>query len=112
MRSYLKGVSHDECRELTARYEQLRGEGMQRKMSRELSVFLTDGMWAWMQAWLTLPIETSDGLERSRKSGLDGGLKEESRFPLPGTGVSTGIWSEAVNILTAMTVAQLRGDVI
>ena len=81
-------------------------------MSRELSVFLTEGMWAWMQAWLTLPIETSDGLERYRKSGLDGGLKEESCFSVPGTGVSTGIWSEAVNILTAMTVAQLRGDVI
>lgn len=112
MRSYLKGASLDECRELTARYEQLRSAGIERKMSRELEVFLTEGMWAWMQAWLSLPIDTSDDLEISRKSSVNRGLKGEMRFSLPRAEFSTGIWSEVVNILTAMTVAQLQGEAI
>lgn len=92
-----------------ARYEQLRCEGMQRTMSRELAVFLAEGMCAWMHAWLSLPVETGEGFER-RCSSLNASKDEEMRFSLPRTGSSTDIRAEVVNILAAMSLEQLREE--
>ena len=84
-----------------ARYEQLRCEGMQRTMSRELAVFLAEGMCTWMHAWLSLPVETGEGFER-RCSSLNATKNEEMRF--------SGIRAEVVNILAAMSLEQLREE--
>lgn len=84
-----------------ARYEQLRCEGMQRTMSRELAVFLAEGMCAWMHVWLSLPVETGEGFER-RYSSLNASKDKEMRFSC--------IRAEVVNILAAMSLEQLRGD--
>ncbi len=84
-----------------ARYEQLRCAGMQRTMSRELAVFLAEGMCAWMHVWLSLPVETSEGFER-RCSSLNACKDDKMRF--------SGIRAEVVNILAAMSLEQLRGD--
>jgi len=85
-----------------ARYEQLRCEGIQETMSRELTVFLAEGMCAWMHAWLTLPVETVEGFEIGRGTGLNASKNEEMRF--------SGIRAEVVNILAAMSLGQLSGD--
>jgi hypothetical protein len=93
-----------------ARYEQLRSEGIEKTMSRELAVFLAEGMYAWMQAWLSFPVETGEGFEKGRGGGLDASKNEQTRFSPPRTGSSTGIRAEVVNILAAMSLEQLRGD--
>jgi len=87
-----------------ARYEQLRCEGMQRTMSRELDIFLAEGMCAWMHAWLSLPVETAEGFEKGREAGFNAAKNEGTYF--------SGIRSEVVNILAAMSLGQLRGDEI
>ncbi len=76
MKAYWPVPSHDGGRELMARYEQLRCEGMQRTMSRELAVFLAEGMCAWMHVWLSLPVETGEGFER-RYSSLNASKDEQ-----------------------------------
>lgn len=84
------------------RYEQLRSEGIEKTMSRELAVFLAEGMCAWMHAWLSFPVETGEGFEKGRGEGLDASKNEETHF--------SGIRAEVVNILTAMSLGQLKGD--
>ena len=64
MKIYLPGPGHDKGPMLKARYEQLRQAGIKRTMSRELTVFLTEGMCAWMHAWLSLPVEITGGSEK------------------------------------------------
>jgi hypothetical protein len=93
-----------------ARYEQLRSEGIEKTMSRELAVFLTEGMCTWMHAWLSFPVETGEGFEKGRGDGLDATKNEGIYFSPPRTGSSTGIRSEVVNILAAMSLGQLKGD--
>lgn len=44
MKIYLPGPGHDKGPMLKAHYEQLRQAGIKRIMSRELTVFLTEGM--------------------------------------------------------------------
>ena len=93
-----------------ARYEHLRSEGIEKTMSRELTVFLAEGMCAWMHAWLSFPVETGERFERGRGGGLDASKNEGTYSSPPRTGSSTGIRSEVVNILAAMSLGQLRGD--
>ena len=92
------------------RYEQLRSEGIEKTMSRELAVFLAEGMCAWMHVWLSLPVETGEGFEKGRGAGFNAAKNEGTYFSPPRTGSSTGIRSEVVNILAAMSLEQLRGD--
>ena len=84
------------------RYEQLRSEGIEKTMSRELAVFLAEGMCAWMHAWLSLPVRTGEGFEKGGCSSLNSSKNEETRF--------SGIRAEVVNILAAMSLEQSRGD--
>ena len=84
-----------------ARNEQLRCEGIQRTMSRELAIFWAEGKCSGMHAWLFLPVKTSEGFERGGSS-LNASKNEEMRF--------SGIWAEVVNILAAMSLEQLRED--
>lgn len=85
-----------------ARYEQLRSEGIEKTMSRELAVFLAEGMCAWIHAWLSLPVETAEGFEKGRGADFNAAQNEGAHF--------SGIRSEVVNILAAMSLGQLRGD--
>ena len=89
-----------------ARYEHLRSEGIEKTMSRELAVFLAEGMYAW----LSLSVETAEGFEKDRGAGFNAAKNEGTYFSPPRTGSSTGIRSEVVNILAAMSLGQLRGD--
>ena len=93
-----------------ARYEQLRSEGIEKTMSRELAVFLAEGMCAWMYAWLSFPVKTAEGFEKGRGSDFNASKNGETRFSPPRTGSSTGIRAEVVNILAAMSLGQLKGD--
>ena len=107
MKARLAGLNHEEDEVLRARYERLRCEGMQRKMSRELTVFLAEGMCAWMKAWSSLPHTTVDGFDNGRERYSNVVKSEERGFSPPRTGSSTGIRSEMVNILAAMSLRQL-----
>lgn len=107
MKARLTGLNHEEDEVLRARYERLRCEGMQRKMSRELTVFLAEGMCAWMKAWSSLPHPTVDGFDNGRERYSNMVKSEERGFSPPRTGSSTGIRSEMVNILAAMSLRQL-----
>ncbi|MDA3787332.1 MAG: hypothetical protein PF503_02385 [Desulfobacula sp.] len=71
-------------------------------MSRELTVFLTEGMYAWVHTWLSLPVETTGEYRKGRGAGLNAPKNKETHF--------TGIQSEVVNILAAMSLEKLRGD--
>ncbi|MBW1669495.1 MAG: hypothetical protein JRJ66_15910 [Deltaproteobacteria bacterium] len=110
MKVCLPGSGHEEGRELTLRYEELRREGVQRRMSRELDVFLGEGMCAWMNSWLSLPVEAAGGIERGGGAALNGAQKQERGLSPSGTEFSTGIRSEVVNILASMSLGQLGGD--
>ena len=71
-------------------------------MSRELIVFLTEGMFAWMHAWSTLAVEpVKDSLQRACPV-LNVSDHKEVRF--------SGIKSELVNILAAVSLSKLRRD--
>lgn len=102
MKIYLPGPGHDKGPMLKARYEQLRQAGIKRTMSRELTVFLTEGMCAWMHAWLSLPVEITGGSEKGCGTGFNVPGKKEAHF--------TGIQSEVINILAAISLEKLRGD--
>ncbi len=70
------------------RYEQLRSE-TKRTMSRELAVFLAEGMCACIHSWSFLPIKTGEEFEEV-KEDLSVSKKEETYFSPPGTGSLTG----------------------
>jgi len=102
MKIYLPGPDHDKGPMLKARYEQLRHAGIKKTMSRELTVFLAEGMCAWMHAWLSLPVEITGGSEKGCGIGLNVPGNKETHF--------TSIQSEVINILAAMSLEKLRGD--
>ncbi len=87
------------------RYEQLRRERTKRTMSREMAIFLAEGMCAWIHSWSFLSIKT-----RGEFEDLSVSIKEETYFSPPGTGSLTGFRFEMVNILAAMSLKQLMGD--
>ncbi len=102
MKIYLPDSGHDGGPMLKARYEQLRYAGIKKSMSRELTIFLAEGMCAWMHAWLSLPVETTGESEKRCGTGSNAPGNQETYF--------TGIQREMVNILAAMSLEKLRGD--
>jgi hypothetical protein len=69
-------------------------------MSRELTIFLTEGMSAWMHAWSSLAVEPVKDRGQRAYPVLD--VSDHKEVPF------TGIKSELVNILTAVSLSKLR----
>lgn len=102
MKNCLPGPDHDGGPMLKARYEQLRHAGIKKTMSRELTVFLAEGMCAWMHAWISLPVDTTRVSEKVYDAGLNASRNKEIHF--------TGTQSEVINILAAMSLEKLRRE--
>ena len=69
-------------------------------MSRELIVFLTEGMSAWMHAWSSLADEPVNDSGQRSSPVLNVSDHKEVLF--------TGIKGELVNILAAVSLSKLR----
>jgi hypothetical protein len=69
-------------------------------MTRELIVFLTEGMTAWMHAWSSLAVEPVKDSGQRAYPVLN--VSDHKEVPF------TGVKSELVNILAAVSLSKLR----
>ena len=96
-------ASHGTDSDLIARYEQLRRERRKGVVSKEIAIFLGQGMYGWMQAWISCSVEPDANSCRFtvNEPVYHRQYKNTTMLPL-------GIQAEAVNILAAMSLEKLK----
>ncbi len=103
MRAHRLEVGHGRGQDLIARYEQLRREGVKGVTSREMAIFIGQGMYAWMCAWVSHTVEPDVGWRRFAEE--ERAKKEEHK----NTGVlPLSVHAEAVSILATMSLEKLK----
>jgi len=96
-------ASHGTTPELIARYEQLRGERQKGVLSKEIAIFLGQGMYGWMRAWISCSVEPD--AQSNRLAVNEPVYRRQSKNT---TMLPSGIQAEAVNILAAMSLEKLK----
>ena len=96
-------ASHGTDPELIGRYEQLRGERQKGVLSKEIAIFLGQGMYGWMRTWISCSVEPDAKSSHFavNEPGYRRQYKNTTMLPL-------GIQAEAVNILVAMSLEKLK----
>ena len=96
-------VSPDRGQELIARYEQLRCEGTEGVTSREMAIFLGQGMYAWMCTWTSHTVELDVGWRRFPEAEGVNRVKHKDPAVLP-----LSIHAEAISIFASMSLEKLK----
>jgi hypothetical protein len=96
-------ASHGTDPELIGRYEQLRGERQKKVLSKEIAIFLGQGMYGWMRAWISCSVEPD--AKSSHFAVNEPGYRRQSKNT---TMLSSTIQAEAVHILAAMSLEKLK----
>jgi len=102
MRPHGREVNHGRDQELIARYEQLRREGVKGVISREMAIFLGQGMYAWMRAWVSHTVEPAVRWRSFADEERAKGGEQKNTVVLP-----LSVHAEAVSILATMSLEKL-----